>query len=160
MNTDYKSIRKETMVDYLLYSADIRLQWRRKITINLSQYSWHNNQFIIYFRSRTRWFTVLYQSFLELVPSMWHAEYDVTDICCSRRSKDRFRLHFARSPAPSQADSTILLLLLRVTSDPSLQAPHEERRSNFSLGCIHIRHGGAGWVATWGRDTSQGRVTQ
>jgi hypothetical protein len=49
-----------------------------------------------------------------------------------------------RSPAPPQADSTLLLLLLRVTSDLLLQAPHEKRPSNISLGCTHIRRGGAG----------------
>jgi hypothetical protein len=48
MNSEYKMIRKETIVDYLMYYANIRLQIQRKITRNLSQDSWYDNQFIIY----------------------------------------------------------------------------------------------------------------
>jgi len=62
------------------------------------------------------------------------------------------------SPAPPQADSTLLLLLLRVTFDLLLQAPHEKRRSNISLVCTHIRRGGAGWVTAWGRDAKAGQA--
>jgi hypothetical protein len=85
MNSEYKSIQKETIVDYLMYYADIRLQRRRKITRNLSQDSWSNNQFLMFFGPCILWIHFCNNSSWNLFHRMiLYAKYDVTDVCCSR----------------------------------------------------------------------------